>query len=194
MSTCHGITLTTRASALPIKAADMRQHCGEIPPDDVQLVTDYIKASWEQLEHDTGRALLNNVYRMSMDGFPESEIIEVPRFPLVSVDSIVYDDDTDGSEQTWDAANYRVSTSRRYGRITPAYDQSWPTTRDQIDAVRITFTAGHGTAESDVPAFAKQALRLYVADAYRFRELGAMDDNTRKAWAAAVFNLGGGKC
>ena len=95
-----------------------------------------IKAARRMAERITRRALMTQTWSMSMERFPACGEIVIPRPPLQSVESIVYLDEN-GVEQTWGGSPlpYDVTTpsgpSAKYGRIRPAYDEVWPTTRSQ---------------------------------------------------------------
>lgn len=81
--------------------------------------------------------------------------------PIQSVTSITYVDN-DGVTQTLSASNYVVDTKTQPTRITPAYGLSWPSTRDQNNAVTIRFVAGYGAA-ADVPQCIKNWILMRVA-------------------------------
>ena len=77
-------------------------------------------------------------------------LIRMPRNPLLSVDQVQYADDF-GVIQTAAPSIYQVDNTREVGRLSPAYGQVWPTTRAQLNAVQITFTAGMGPVTT-IPA------------------------------------------
>lgn len=91
------------------------------------------------------------------------EII-VPLSPLISVDSIKYIDPA-GVQQTMSSGDYKVDTLSEPARIIPAFGKTWPTTRQEINAVEVTFTAGFGAA-SAVPAGIRAAIIMYVKAHY----------------------------
>lgn len=94
--------------------------------------------------------------------------IYIPFPPLQTVDSIKYID-VDGIQQTLDPSQYIVDKISEPGRITPAYGASWPGTRNQINAVEVTFTCGYGAAAS-VPQKIKQWIAVRVATLFANRE------------------------
>jgi len=92
--------------------------------------------------------------------------VALPYPPLISVDSVKYDDG-DGVEQTLTVdTDYRVFGigAARHARVEPAYNGSWPTgARYDDEAVRIRFTTGYATAAPDpLPGAIKQAVFLMV--------------------------------
>jgi uncharacterized phiE125 gp8 family phage protein len=84
--------------------------------------------------------------------------------PLQSVTSITYVD-TDGVTQTLAADQYLVDAKSQPARIDPAYGVSWPSTREQSNAVIVRFIAGYGAA-SAVPACIKNWMLLRIASAW----------------------------
>lgn len=135
-----------------------------------------IVAARRLAEHLTGRALVTQQWRLTLDRFPAGEI-ELPLPPLVSIETITYRD-TAGVEQTLDPAAYAVYTSALFGRVAPAYGTAWPATRDVRDAVAIDFTAGYG-APSAVPQDIKHWMKICMGgwDAYREQIVTGLDVN-----------------
>jgi len=115
----------------------------------------------------TSLALMTQTLDLYLDAFPAAEII-LPRSPLQSVTSITYTD-TDGATQTLAASEYLVDTASAPPRIVPAYGKSWPSTRQQINAVKVRFVCGHTDAAS-VPADVKAWMLLSIGTAYEHRE------------------------
>jgi uncharacterized phiE125 gp8 family phage protein len=85
------------------------------------------------------------------------------------VQSIVYSD-TNGASQTVASSDYVVSTFDEPGRIALANGKSWPSTLEQINAVRVDYTAGYGATADTVPEAIKQAMRMLVSHWYENRE------------------------
>jgi len=125
-----------------------------------------IQEATDVLEREFGTALITQTWQLQLDGFPAGGCIRLPHPPLQAVTSIQYVDAA-GDTQTWDAADYRVDAFSEPGRITPAYDKVYPITRAVMGAVTITYTAGYGDAESDVPFSARAAVQLLAADLFR---------------------------
>lgn len=130
-----------------------------------------IKAARRAGERITRRAFYPQTWAYVLDAFPAYEIV-LPRPPLRSVTSITYLDE-DGVEQTLagSPSGYVVTTPSgpyaKYGRIRPAYDETWPATRNQIGAVTVTFEAGYDVG--DVPEDILQGMLLTVGEFYKQR-------------------------
>ena len=121
-------------------------------------------------EEYTRRSFLNTVWTLSMDEFPDGKI-EIKKNPLVSVASIYYKN-IDGVNTLWAASNYQVYVKREPGLIALEPGASYPSTEaDRLGAVTITFTAGYGTGNTDVPVALRQAIAILAAHYFENREM-----------------------
>lgn len=118
-------------------------------------------------EHRTGRALITQTQDLYLDGFPCWEI-NLPMPELQSVTAITYVDNS-GVTQTLDAAEYQVDSASEPARLTPAFGKVWPPARWQMNAVKIRYICGYGTA-ADVPQMLKQWMLMAVSTMYSQRE------------------------
>lgn len=138
------------------------------------MMSALIATARQQAEQELRRYLVTQTLDLYLDAFPAvdcqrvgyqyplsvADAITLP--PLQSVASITYTD-TAGTAQTLAADQYQVDATSQPARITPAYGQSWPSTRDQSNAVKVRFVTGYGAAAA-VPACIKQWMLLRIAD------------------------------
>ena len=178
----YALTQVKPPAKEPLTAEEVKLHLGVEHADHDPMLAHQIAAARREAETFMGRALLTQIWAMELDGFPPWTL-EVPRPPLIAVDSINYLDIA-GATQTLDAAHYRVDIKRAPGRVTPAYGERWPATRAVINAVTVQFTAGYGAAQKDVPEDIRQALLLIVGRHYAHRE------DVRDGMPAAELPLG----
>lgn len=139
--------------------------------EDPELVR-WIRSAREHIEKITGRALITQTLDLMLPCFPACAVLELPRAPLQSVTSVKYIS-SDGTETTWDAGNYVVSTGSDYdpGRLALAYGVSWPSfTPYPLDPVRIRYVAGYGASGASVPTNLRDAMLLLVGHWYANRE------------------------
>ncbi len=129
-----------------------------------------------------GRALRPQTWEIRNSGYPcyysayYNQVyggIQLPYPPLISVDSVTYDD-SDGVEQTLEEdTGFRVmggGNSPSY--LVPVYNGTWPSSvRSDPESVRIRFTSGYPTTPPDtLPAPIKQAVLLAIRDLWSLGE------------------------
>lgn len=166
-------TLVTPPAAEPLTLDEVKAHLRVDGTAEDGLISGLITAAREHVEQHTWRALVTQTWKGMRRGFrPE---IRLAKGRLQSVDAVAYID-ASGAEQTLPAATYTVDTAREPGRIVLAHNQSWPSVRDQINNVTITFTVGYGAA-ADVPQAIKQAMLLIIGHWYANREAVLVGDS-----------------
>lgn len=194
-----GLTRTVAPATTPILIGDVRSYL-KIPADvtrDNDLLTNLITEAVGRCEHVSGRALITQTWRMTLDSFwgagcdyrwegeqtgnvravyfdPRAGwVIQLPCAPTQSV-GIDYVDGS-GTLTTLGPTLYAMDTDSEPARITPAYGKFWPYARRQANAVKITFVAGYGADGSAVPDEIKQALLTCVG--YRNEHRGEVDED-----------------
>lgn len=141
--------------------------------------SDYIQAliaaATEAAEQDTGRALMPQTRKLYLDKFPTEaggEIV-LPGPPLIAVTNIVYVDSA-GDEQTLTGspAEFQIIASGRHAKakLLPLAGTSWPTAREQPDAVVVTYQCGYADADT-VPAIIRAGIGVMVGEMYKLRSL-----------------------
>ena len=134
------------------------------------LVTSLIQVV-RQAAEERGLALVDQTWELALDAFP-AWAIQLSKAPLKATDpitSIKYTD-TAGVLQTLDSALYAVDQRRSIPEVTPAYGQSWPSTRKVSNAVVVRFIAGYGSGGTPgVPERVLHAMRVALTTAYTMR-------------------------
>ncbi len=169
------LALVTPAARLPVTIDEIKLHArveDSETSDDASLLA-YARVALEHLEGRDGilnRALITQTWALRLDSFPASDDtpIQIPLPPLQSVSSITYVD-SNGASQTWSSASYTVDANSQPGRVYPAYGAAYPTTRDQRDAVTVTFVAGYGDNYTDVPEPLRFAVLALAAHFFEHR-------------------------
>ncbi len=164
------LSLVSGPSVEPISRTEAESHLRLVSNEEAGTLTRLIQVGREWLETGTRRALISQQWDLFLDQFPASaQAIELPKPPLISVDSITYID-ADGATQTFAAADYEVDTATEPGRVRPVPDKVWPIAQDdRLNAVTVRFTAGYGTDADDVPAGIRQGLLLVVEHLFENR-------------------------
>jgi uncharacterized phiE125 gp8 family phage protein len=171
----YGLTLVTGPTVEPLSLADLKiqLRVESTVTDEDFLISALIESARGWAETQQHRALITQTWDMTLDGFPSCRELEIPKPPLQSITSITYTD-TDGDSQTWASSNYIVDASRHPGRVALAYDKSWPSTRNIINAVTVRFIAGYGNP-NDVPSETRSAMRLLIGHLFENRESVVLD-------------------
>lgn len=172
-----GLYLVTAPTLEPVLLAEAKSHCRIDSDDEDGLLAGYILAARHHCETYLRRALITQTWDLLIDNdWPCETIngyqqlrINLPKSPLISVTSITYVDGS-GISQTLASNQYQVSTKRNEGVIDPAYAITWPTVRDQADAITVRFVCGYGSDPGDVPEPIRQAMLLLIGHWFANRE------------------------
>jgi len=159
--------LVTAPTAEPVTLAEAKLHLRVDDNADDALIGALITAARQHAEHDTRRALVTQTWKLALDVFPEN-VVTLDHAPVSTVVSVVYTD-PDGVSKTLDAGAYQLDAITEPCRLVPAYGNSWPATRAQVNAVAITYTCGYGNPES-VPESIKRWMLLRIGALYENRE------------------------
>lgn len=180
------LSLVTAPAAEPLTIERVRSHLRLIATEDPASHADdadllaLMTMARQRVEGMNGflrRALVEQVWNYILDAFPSGGgSIRIPLPPLVSVDQINYVDGN-GDTQTLADSVYDVDAAAAPGEVYLAYNQSWPSVRNQKNAVTIKFTAGYQATSSPVVDIAEnvpkpilQAMLLMIGDFYNNRE------------------------
>lgn len=152
---------------LAVPLCDAKQHIRCFHDEENASIVSYIKAATTWFERRTNRKFISANQLLTLDRFPCGDIRLLPA-PVSEIVEIKYIA-ADGTETTLDDDHYTLDSYSTVPRIRPAYGVSWPATRCESSAVRITFVAGYGESSDDVPDDAKQAIKFLVDHYWRNR-------------------------
>ena len=190
----------------PVTLEEAKAQCRVDNDNDDTLITSLITAARIHAEKQTNRSLIQQTWRMSLDRFPgyqpwnlgspfapvvgrqfSTEYVcgrymqpplLIPKPPLIDVSSIKYYDLTN-TQVTLDPSLYIVNTDGEPATVFPVPFTWWPPTIwGRPDAVQVTYTAGYGTAEANVPENIKLAIKGLIAHWYENRESVALTNST----------------
>ncbi len=150
----------------PVTLVEAKRHLRVVHDSEDSLISLYIQAAREHVEDFTRRSLLPTRWEWVRDRF--DDVIELPRPPLLSVETVSYTDSL-GDTVVLDPARYRLVVGSDPGRIHPAYGTRWPLVRTGSGDVVTRYTAGYATPAL-VPARAKQAMLFLVGHWFVNRE------------------------
>ena len=149
-----------------ISLAEAKNHLKVDTSEDDDLINGLIAAATDYCEtHQNRKYLLKSVVE-KFDEFRQNYRLRYS--PVDGITSITYID-TGGATQTLDGDYYTLDATSEPARLVEAYSYSYPMTRDEVNAVTVTYLSGYGTAE-DVPDSIKAAIKLLVGHWYEHRE------------------------
>lgn len=172
--------LTVAPTVEPLSVQEVKDNLKITGNDDNDQLLRLIKSARLWCEGYTNRSFIKQTRTQYMDDFwqpseyrpvRERSAIELLQGPLLSVSgttviSVKYYDEDDVL-QTMTSSDYWIDDKRPIPRI--YVKDSWPTTKVRPNAVEIAYWAGYGTAASDVPAYFKDAMHMYIAHCYENR-------------------------
>lgn len=147
--------LITPPAALPVSMTAARLAVRADGTDMDAAIQIHVAGIVAHVQHFTGRSIINQTWRLTLDLFPDA--IKLFNPPISSVSWIKFYD-TNNVLQTLDPADYTVDTTSELGYIVPAPNKAWPATYDKINAVQVQYTAGYGSADTDTP----DDIKMYI--------------------------------
>lgn len=155
-------------AAEPLTLAEAKAHCRVDGADEDAYITALISAARLLCEHLTGRTLIRQTWVLTLDAFPDAIALPNPR--VEDITSVQYVD-TAGATQSLALSGVQLDRASDYANwLVPAYGFSWPATREQPNAVVVTYRAGYGATAADVPQLIKHWLLLTIGSMYAQRE------------------------
>lgn len=166
-----GVQILTGPATEPVSLNEAKLHLRVDITEDDALITRLIVGAREWAEKYTRRSLITQDLRLSLDSFPiDGGAIEIPRGPVQSSPVLVVAfTNVNGISENLEGCQLDNSSLDELHRLLPPVGESWPSTRDQVNAVLIDYRAGYGDAE-DVPADIRTAILLHVGWHYENRE------------------------
>lgn len=158
----YGLTLITAPARTPVDLDAVRRHVRVVDQFEDDLLQQYLEAATEVAQARTCRQLITATWRLTLDRFWRRRL-RLPKGRLQEIDSITYID-TAGVEQTLDDELYHTEAGYEPAIVEPAYSASWPATRCQSGAVKITFTCGYGDVPEQVDPQIRQGILLCIND------------------------------
>lgn len=158
-----GLTLVSPPTGLVVTDESAKTYCRVDGTADDAAIAELVAAATDYVEQWLGRSLLEQTWRLSLDGFADEMLL--PRGPVRGVSSIKYTD-VAGDEQTLGTEIYTADLDSDPQRVLRTAGASWPAVAQGPNSVRIQFVAGYET----VPPSVTLAIRRLVASWFSDRE------------------------
>lgn len=162
------LKLNTAPSTLPVTLVEVKAHLRVDDSTDDTLITAMLTAAVANAEHIMSRAIMPQKWEVTLDAFPCDGVIQLPRPKVTAIDSVKYVAE-DGTLTTISSSVYQLVTGDYAADVRNAYEQTWPSPRDQAEAVQVVFSAGYANAAA-VPEPIKAWIKLRVGSMYENRE------------------------
>ena len=107
----------------PVSLQDAKQQCAILDDTHDSLLLGYISAATASVEKDIGALLFTQKVGFTLSGFPDAEI-EIPVYPVQSVDLVEYIDPEGATVQMDALTDYWQSLQGRHPFICPV--NGWP--------------------------------------------------------------------
>ncbi len=152
----------------PITTAEAKTFARIVTASEDALIDGLITAARIEAEKWCNRIFIERAFQLFIDRPPMSLVLEFPVSPIQSVTQVssFSEDDT---ETVFDAANYRFDGVSIPPRIVLKNGQLWPTVTRNSSSFKVTFLAGYGPDESDVPAPIKEAIKVIFTHIWELR-------------------------
>ena len=161
------LALITAPTLAAVTLSEAKLHLRVDASDEDTLIAAMVAAATQRAQHETGRAMMSQVWEQRLDAFPDAEIdLGLP--PVQSITSITYIDPA-GATQTVAPINYTLDASTPGGWVVPALNYAWPETIAAANAVRVRFVTG-AASQSDLPESLKAWILLQLGAMYKHRE------------------------
>lgn len=146
----------------PLSLDEAKEQLNEITEDRDVYITRLIKTASEFCQQRTQRSMGLQTREETRDQFPANGLIELPYPPIVGIVSVKYLD-ADGVEQTLSPESYMLdnASDSQNGFLAIAPGHDWPSTYQQINAVRVRYQSGYEDVQT-VPEPLKQWMRMQV--------------------------------
>lgn len=154
------ITLTVPPAETPVSLDEVKERLRMEGNDEDVTIQAQIQAATAYCQEYTWSQFVSATFVERFDcGFPC--VIVPQKAPLISATSLAYVDSAGVTQTLTQDTDYIVDAYTKPGRIYPAYNKSWPSTRGFQQDVTLTYVAGYGTP-ADVPDEIREAIMMKV--------------------------------
>jgi len=137
------MNVITQPTVEPVTLAEVRDQLGiqDTATETDAVITRRITEARAWAEGYLERSLMPQTLELRMRRFCDEIELEAP--PVSAINSIKYID-INGTLQTVSSADYELDDFPRRPYVRPDYGTTWPSPRDERNAVRVQYSAGYG--------------------------------------------------
>jgi len=162
--------ITTEPTTEPVTLAELKEHLRITDTDEDTLITSLIKVARQWAENYENKAYMTKTITAHYDDFADE--LKLPVTPALAITSISYID-VNGDSQDLDSGLYELDNYSVPSYIYPSYGSSYPSVRDEPNAITVIYTAGYSATADDATAIherVKASIKLLAAHLYENRE------------------------
>lgn len=177
----RSLTTLTEPVNEPVTLVEAKAYLRVDNTDEDTLISTLITAARQWVESYLDRALILRQLVLRLDTFPVE--IELPQPPLSSAGtttaiSLTYTLET-GTTATLSSSEYRIDRTSTPGVLRQNYSGSWPGHLNDYNSIAVTYWAGYGSDEGDMPPAIKNAILLMVGHLFENRTAVVTNTNTK---------------
>ena len=158
-------TLVTPPATEPVPLVDAKLFLRVDAAEEDALITMLVASARRRAEFLTGRFLITQDWKLTLDGFP-FECLDPRMSPIQQVVSVTYYDKNNALQTL---AGTKLIQDQLCPLLYPP-DSGWPQTYGRPDAVSITLRLGYGDAAANVPESIRQWILIRLGSAYENRQ------------------------
>ena len=177
----RSLTTLTEPVTEPVSLVEAKAYLRVDNTDEDTLIGTLITAARQWVESYLDRALILRQLVLRLDTFPVE--IELPQPPLstfgtTTAVSVTYTLAT-GTTATLSSSEYRIDRTSTPGVLRQNYSGSWPGHLNDYNSIAVTYWAGYGSDEGDIPPAIKNAILLMVGHLFENRTAVVTNTNTK---------------
>ena len=163
--------MLTEPVSEPVTLVEAKAYLRVDNTDEDTLISTLITAARQWVESYLDRALILRQLVLRLDTFPVE--IELPQPPLstfgtTTAVSVTYTLET-GTTATLSSSEYRIDRTSTPGVLRQNYSGSWPGHLNDYNSIAVTYWAGYGSDEGDIPPAIKNAILLMIGHLFENR-------------------------
>ena len=177
----RSLTTLTEPVNEPVTLVEAKAYLRVDNTDEDTLIGTLITSAKQWVESYLDRALILRQLVLRLDTFPVE--IELPQPPLstfgtTTAVSVTYTLET-GTTATLSSSEYRIDRTSTPGVLRQNYSGSWPGHLNDYNSIAVTYWAGYGSDEGDIPPAIKNAILLMVGHLFENRTAVVTNTNTK---------------
>lgn len=164
--------IKTEPTEYPVSLDDVKRNLhipvADIDADRDDLLQDLIYDAVEASQNNTGRQYCPATYTLYLDEYPDDDLVEIEKGPVISIESVKYYAEGATEMTVVDPADYQLDNAELTARL--LFLETFTPDTDRLAPIEIEFTCGYapvGNQAAPVPYPLKQAVILRACGAYR---------------------------